>query len=108
MRENYVKLTREEIDRYVLLLTKMVKLQRLVRVANLEQQKLVFARASEIIGELVEDFGGDELWCNCILTFGGQYFGQATEMFIGDNMSDEQVEKCLRREVEKREGGGTT
>jgi hypothetical protein len=81
----------------------MVKLQRLMRSANYEQQNLVFARASSIIEELVRDYDADECWCNSILTFGGQYFGQGTEVYVGDNMSDEQLEKSLRREVERRE-----
>ena len=103
MRQRGIPLTVKEKDRYVELLVKMIKLQRLMRAATREQQDLVFARASEIIGELVRDYEGDEMWCNCILTFGGQYFGQGTEVYVGDNMSDEQLEKLMRREVEKRE-----
>jgi hypothetical protein len=103
MSEKYVPLRSEEKERFVELLTKMVKLQRLMRVANYEQQKLVFARASEIIDELVEKFDGERLWCECLLTFGGQYFGQGTECYVGDNMNDDQLRVCLSREVEREE-----
>ena len=103
MREYGVCLTREERERFVALLVKMVKLQRLMRAANYEQQELIFARASSVVGELVEKFGGDELWCNCILTFGGQYFGQDTQIFVGDNMDDEQLALTLGLEVDRQE-----
>ena len=103
MREYGVRLTREERERFVALLVKMVKLQRLMGAANYKQQELIFARASEVVKELVEKFGGDEMWCNCILTFGGQYFGQDTQIFVGDNMDDEQLALTLGLEVDRQE-----
>ena len=81
------------------LLVKLVKLQRLMKVATMEQREKIWNVAGEIVDDLVERFNGERSWCYALLTFGGQYFGQDTKFWIGDGMSEETVEDALRREV---------
>lgn len=99
----YQQLTNKEVERFTMLLVKMVKLQRLMAAATQEQQVLIQTKASGVIEELVRDFGGDQTWCECLLTFGGQYFGQGTEVYVGDGMDDEVLKRNLHREICRRE-----
>lgn len=89
----------EDVGSLVELLVKLVKLQRLMKVATMEQRERILAGAKGVVDQLVSEFDGDETWCYALLTFGGQYYGQDTKYWIGDGMKEETVADALRREV---------
>ena len=99
-------MTKEKADQLVELLVKLVKLQRLMKCATMEQRDLVIRKSESVIAALVDHFGADVTWCNALLTFGGQYFGQDTKFMIGDGMEERTVADALRREVYTRYGLG--
>src|SRR3990167_944825 len=89
-----------ETDRMTELLLKIVKLQRFMRFATKEQSVRVYEVAEPVIAELERKFGGDRTWITALMTFGnGQYFGQSTKYWIGDNMDERTIKDCLRREI---------
>lgn len=92
-------MTKEKADRFIELLVKMVKLQRLIKVATYEQREVIYEKAEGVMQEIVDKFEGDITWCRALLTFGGQYYGQDTKMWVGDNMDDRTVKDALKREV---------
>jgi hypothetical protein len=97
-------MTTQNADKLVELLVKMVKLQRLLKVATREQEELIWSKAIGVVDELVERFGATRTWCEALLTFGGQYYAQKTKVYVGDSMAESEVRNLLREEVYRQEG----
>ena len=97
-------MTDKQADQLVMLLIKLVKLQRLMRSATVKQRADIFTVAGGVIDKLVESYGSERGWCEALLTFGGQYYGQDTLMWIGDTMDDSTVADSLKAEVYRRNG----
>lgn len=97
-------MTKEKADRLAELLLKMVKLQWFIKGSSIAQRDEIFKKADEVIDEIVDNYDGDRTWCNALLTFGGQYFGQETKYWISDQMDVKTVQDALKREVYRRYG----
>ena len=95
-------MTKEKADRLVELLFKLVKLQRLMVASEMGQRDVIYKKADEVIDEVVADYDGNRTWCEALLTFGGQYFGQSTAYWVNEVMSPDTVLDCLKREVYMR------
>ena len=100
-------MTPAQVNRLATLLLKIVKLQYTMRGANEEQRKRIFEKAEPVIVEVVRDFGGDRLWIEALLTFGGQYYSEKTVYWLGEAMlaamidgkDDWQVLDSLKRDI---------